>query len=79
MDALIDGLEDFFRSVGDALVDYPYLANIYMRSLLDNSEYGDGQQNMRDLGSLIYDPNLVHYIDLGLRSRLLNALSEAVD
>ncbi len=79
VDALIDGLEDFFRSVGDALVDYPYLANIYMRSLLNNSAYGDGQQNMRDLGSLIYDPNLVHYIDLGLRSRILNALSEAVD
>jgi len=79
VDAIIDGFEGLFRTVGDTLVSYPDVSNIYMRSLLDESEYGDGQQNMRDLGSLICNGDLVFYIDLGLRSRILNALSDAVN
>ncbi|MBQ8109126.1 MAG: hypothetical protein IJ124_03045 [Clostridia bacterium] len=76
---LVGAMEDFFRVIGNALTDYPDEINIYMRCLLDSTEYGDGLQNMRDLGSLFYAYDLVPYIDLALRSRMVNALLDAVD
>ena len=78
IDALLDSFSRFVEMLGSALKTYPEVANIYMRALYSAVEYGDNDQNMRDLGSLFYMRDLAHFLDLSMRSRMLNALSDAV-
>ncbi len=78
MDKLIESTEGFFRQINDALIYDPEVANLYMRDLFDAAEYGDGMQNMREFGELVYRTDLIHYMDPAVRSRVLKALTDAV-
>ena len=78
IDALVDSFGDFFRQINDSLLRFPEVTNVYMRKLLDTVEYGDGRQNMRDLGDLAYKDDLLSYMDAAVRSQVLMALTDAV-
>ena len=78
LDALVEDFGDFFGQVGDLLVDHTEWINLFMRSLFSTVECGDGLQDMRDLGSLLYDPGLAHYLDLSQTGRVLRSMTDAV-
>ena len=77
-DALMDGVRRFFENLGEALKNYPGVANLYMRYMFNAEELGDGLQNMRDFGAVVYNEGLPNFMDLGLRSDVIQALSDAV-
>lgn len=78
IDPLIEACGRFFEAMNDALRRYPEVAKLYARYIFDAEEYGLGRENMRDLASVAYNNNYVRSMDIGLRSDLLNALSDAV-
>ena len=79
VDDVLECCGRFIDALGEALKKYPEVANIYMRAIFESQEYGDGLQNMRDIGSLIYNRDLVLFLDLDLRNAAVKALSDAVD
>lgn len=79
IDDVIARCGEFFEALGDALKYYPSLADIYIRSIYKSNDYGDGQQNMRDFGSIIYDRDMVFFLDIAIRNAAVKAFSEAVD
>ena len=79
VDAVVKSFESFFQTVGDTLRDNSESSNLFTRMIFEASEYGDGQQNMRDLGSLVYNRNLMNITDMTMRNAAVKALSDAVD
>ena len=78
VDALVEANERFFRELGDAMRYCPTAFTLYIGSLFAGAEYSDGQQNMRDLGSLIYDKNYTAFFRRSARNAAIQALSDAV-
>ena len=70
--------EKLFSAIGEAIKKDAILTRVYGGFLLETEEYGDGRQNMRDLGSLYYNSFMANYADLGLMEELIGALSDAV-
>lgn len=78
IDKLISACGNLFRLVGNALKQSPGLANLCTKYICKAEEYGSGLQNMRDLGSLIYFPQLSNYIQTDYLDQVMNALQETV-
>ena len=78
IDSLIDAFGRFFGAMNDAIRHYPKVAGLYARLILESEEYGDGQENMRDLAGVACNTRLATFMDHAMRCDLLNALSEAV-
>ena len=77
--ALAEAVDRLFTELGDEMDRYPEVFGYYFRSLFKTEEYGDGQQNMRDLGSLFYSSDLALYSRRSVRQAGLQALLEAVN
>ena len=78
IDELIEVCERFFKTMNDAILRYPWLANVYARFIYEAEAYGDGKESMHDLADVAYNPSFALCMDIGLRSQMLDALSEAV-
>ena len=75
---VVQTTEKFFSAVCEAVKSSAVLTRVYAGFLLETEEYGDGRQNMRDLGSLYYNSFMANYADLNLVEELIGALSDAV-
>ena len=75
---VVQTTEKFFSAVGEAIKSNAILIRVYAGFLLEAEEYGDGGQDMRDLGSLYYNDFIANYADLNLMDELIGALSDAV-
>ena len=78
IEPLTESIEKFFSICGKALKERPEIANFYMNCIFAAPEYGDGAQNMRELGSMMYGSELAAFMDLNLRNEILKSLSDAV-
>ena len=78
IDHLVETTERLFSFIGSVMRQSPEVLFIYADFLQNAQEYGDGQQNMRELSSVVYDPLSQYFLDFGLRSDILQTLSEAV-
>ncbi len=78
IDALTDSARRFFGRIGETLEYNPDVSTVYMRRLSETVECGDGQQNMRDFGSLLYNADMVHYMAPALLSRMIQALTDTI-
>ena len=67
IDRLLTACGAYFNLMGDALARYPSEARTYTRFITEAESYGDGQQNMRDLGAVIYDEG--NMAEVHLRAR----------
>ncbi len=79
IDALVDATEELFSEVGNAILNYPSVANVYVRALFHSREYGEDPFNMRDLGSFLLNEDLPIFTRFRLRNRMLQALTDAVE
>ena len=75
---VVQTTEKLFSEIGEAVKNSAMLTRVYAGFLLETEEYGDGRQNMRDLGSLYYNSFMANYADLDLMQELIGALSDAV-
>ena len=78
IDRLVEACDAYFRIMGDALVRYPSEVMSYTGYIFDAEAYGEGQQNMHDLGAVIYNQSTMHNVSLRVRGELMDALAEAV-
>ena len=79
VDALAENVGRFYREMGVVLRDYPNIAFSFIRPCFMVTPYGDGQQNMFDFGSMVYNENLVMIMRRSVRNEVIQALSDAVD
>ena len=78
IDRLLTACGAYFNLMGDALARYPSEARTYTRFITEAESYGDGQQNMRDLGAVIYEEGTMAEVNLRVRGELMDALADAV-
>ena len=78
IDTLIESVRRLFEAMVKATKDDPKVATLYSRVLRNVPEYGDGSQNMRDFGSMVYSHDLVFNCDRATRNAAVQAFSEAV-
>ncbi len=78
IDRLVKTCEAYLKKMCEALDHYPIEASVYNSFIFEAEMYGDGQQNMRDLGTVIYNPSTMTTVDLRVRNDLMKALSDAV-
>ena len=78
VDALVDCWSRFLEQMNDSLRLYPNVLTVYARYLADAEEYGNGADDMRELGDLAYNSSLFNFVDAGVLNGLANALSDAV-
>ncbi len=75
---LVETTEKFYREMGIMLREVPAAATVLSKYIFKTEEYGDGQDHMRDLGSLFYHPKLIGLTDNRMLDEVLDALSDAV-
>ena len=75
---LVNACQQLFRVVDEALRDSQIRIMIYAQCFSDTEEYGDSQQNMRDLGSLLYHDDMIHFMDNGTLEAAKAALADTV-
>ena len=78
IEKLAEPLERFMKEITEAFRKYPMAAINFARMFNNAEEYGDGKQKMRDLASVFYDENAVSIMDISMRNKVLDALSEIV-
>lgn len=78
VDALIEIAGRFFKMMGNVLRNDAEMSGIYMSFVAGAPEYGDGEQQMRDFGGVIYNSDLVVMGQRSLRNEAVQALSDAV-
>ena len=78
IDALIEVTGRFMQEMGDDLRENPTQASLYMHYLSKATIYGDGQQHMREFGSLVYNLDLAEFGRSSTRNAAIQALSDAV-
>ena len=78
VDVLMDCWSQFLERMNDSLRLYPYVATIYSRYLADAMEYGNGRDDMRELGDLVYNRSLASFVEADVLNGLANALSDAI-
>lgn len=78
IDRLLKACGAYFNLMGDALARYPSEARTYTKFIFEAEAYGDGQQNMRDLGAVIYNLGTMSEVNLRVRGELMDALADAV-
>jgi len=67
-----------FRLMNEAYQHFPSLMATYLNNIRSAEEYGDGQQSMRDVTSIILLPQSVYFMDRSFRNELLDALEDTV-
>ena len=75
---LVEAYEKLFGVIGEGLKNNVMQARTIASFLLEAEEYGDGRQQMRDLGSLAYNSFMANYAGPALMDEVIGALSEAV-
>lgn len=78
IDPLVASFEQFFSMMGDSLRSNVKLISQYTRQIYETEQYGDGQQNMRDFGSIIYDERMNNITNPEQLGNMMSALQEAV-
>ena len=78
IDPLIEQTGKLFTMMGKSLQGDPTLMRMYTSYIYEAEEYGDEQQNMRDLGAVIYNQDAVHFVGNHMIENLIEALSDAV-
>lgn len=78
IDRLTEKLELLAGKLGEMLAQNPMLAQLNTSFIFGVQEYGDGRQNMRDLGSVLYHEHIIYFMDHELLTDLVGALSDAV-
>ena len=79
IDRVMEAFDHLFSTVGEAVKHSAMQTRAYGSMLLEAEEYGDGQQNMRDLGNLAYQKTIANFVDTKVLEELITALYEAVD
>lgn len=75
---LAESVSLFFRQVGESLTHNPRIGKLYAKYLSQTDHYGDDLLNMRSLGSLIYNRDLIGIMDNRLLDEMMDAFSDAV-
>lgn len=78
IDKLNESMGRLFWAMGGTYRNHPSLTREYASIFLRSEEYGDGNQNMRDIAGALYNIKTVNYFDHSLRNEMLDALSDAV-
>ncbi len=78
IDRLAADFDRMFEIAGRAYEDYPTALYLLMRSANECEEYGNGGENMVDLGSMLYHRDSMACLSMAFREEVLEALSEAV-
>ena len=78
IDRMITAFGKMIQVLNNSLTEKPEATRILTRYLLDADRYGDSRQNLRDLGSVLYNPEIVATMDLDLLNEAIDALSDAV-
>ena len=78
IDRLLTACGGYFDLMSDALTRYPTEARTYSRFIFEAEAYGDGQQNMHDLGAVIYNQEAMMEVNLRVRGEVMDALADAV-
>ena len=78
IESLVENWRRFLMGMNDSLRRYPDVVTLYARQFFEAGEYGDGGDDMRELGDLAYDPELVFFNDIDLINDLVKDLSDAV-
>ncbi len=77
-DRVLAAFDQFFLEMGELLTEDPEDAMIRSLTLQRAEEYGDGQENMRDLSCAFYEEDAMEYIDRSLCLEMMDALQSAV-
>ena len=64
--------------VGDVYVKYPQLMSLYTKYIVNSEHYGSEEDNMWDLASIFYMPELSLNMTVEIHRKMLNALKETV-
>ncbi|MBR3334374.1 MAG: hypothetical protein IKG23_08810 [Clostridia bacterium] len=78
IDRVLNIFDRFFQNLGDTICSNPNVAQIFAQHIFNTSEFGDGNENMRDLGDLFYSESLIHYLDSDFLDEAVTALSKTV-
>ncbi len=78
IDRLAADFERMFEIAGRAYEDYPNALSLLIRSANESEEFGNGGENMVDIGSMLYHNDTMAYLSVAFRREILEALSEAV-
>ena len=78
MDHFCETAQRFIQTISEYYVKNTDLIVIVAQCFLDGEEYGDGRQNMVDVGDVLYDWSMVSFLDRDLRNEMLDALEDAV-
>ena len=78
IDRLVEACGGFCELMADALKRYPGVIRLYSQYILEAEEYGDGNQNMHDLGAMIYSSETRTDMPLSIRNEIIDALTDAV-
>ena len=78
IDPVVEALDRLFNIMGKAYEHYPELIEIYANWFSSAEQYGDGRQDMLDIGSVIHNRTTASYMDVELRNDILDALAGAV-
>ena len=78
VEQLAHTMSRLFRLMNEAYKNFPSLMATFMNNIRAAEEYGDGQQSMRDIESIILVPQTVYFMERGLRNDLLDALEDTV-
>ena len=73
-----EAAERFLEEVCLAYSKRPFDLQNYAQYMLGVAEYGDAQQNMRDLSSVFYSSNAAITLNPALRGEMISALEDAV-
>ena len=79
IERLAASLDSFFELAGYTYEYYPDLLKWFTVFIKFAEEYGNGMDNMIDIGSIFYHPRAVSLMDVGFRAEMLDALTDAVD
>ena len=78
IDRLTDAFGQLIRTMNEALKNSPKLLQVYTDYILSSPEFDDGRQNMRDLGCVINNKNIIDTMDNLVLDEAVGALTEAV-
>ena len=78
IEELADCVNEWFVCAGEAYEKYPSLLNVMNLVLYNSEKFGSGKAKMVDIGAILYDNNMTGLLPPDLRSRTLNALSQAM-
>ncbi len=79
IDRVISAMDSLFRTVGEIYVKLPEVAAAFANSANMAEEYGNSNQCMRDIASLVQSAYSTLYLQFELRNELKTAVENAVE